>query len=128
MRSIILLTAVTGAIWYAGPQDRDAATELNSASTNEAQLIRWHVAGTGIEAPGCYLTMSHGDGAGPLVKTPACDGALFSQAERWWEDGHGNIVLASMSGERVAEFSSDETQGLVSVWPDHAILTLTPAR
>lgn len=90
--------------------------------------MRWHVAGSGIETPGCYLTMTQGDGAGPLAKTPGCDGALFSQAERWWEDGHGSIVLASASGERVAEFASDETEGLVSVWPDHAILTLTPAR
>ncbi len=128
MRSIMLLTAVAGAIWYAGPQEREAATELQSESQREAPLTRWRVAGTGMEAPGCYLTMAHGDGAGALVKTPDCNGALFSQAERWWEDGQGNIVLASASGERVAEFSSDEIEGLVSVWPDHAILTLTPAR
>ncbi len=128
MRSIILLTAVTGAIWYTGPQEREAATELQSQSHREAPATRWRAAGTGIEITGCYLTIAQSDGAGPLAKTPGCEGALFSQAERWWEDGYGNIVLASESGERVAEFATDESEGLVSVWPNHAILTLTPAR
>jgi hypothetical protein len=35
-------------------------------------------------------------------------------------------VLASPQEEKIVEFSTDETEGLVSVWPRHTIVTLTP--
>jgi hypothetical protein len=127
MRSIVMVTAIAGAIWYAAPQVHEAATLQAATQDQEGDPVRWRLSGTGLEPGACYLRMTERDGAGELVKSPECADTAFPQAARWWEDSGGNIVLASAEGERLAEFALDETEGLVSVWPSHTILTLTPA-
>lgn len=128
MRSIMMLAAVAGAIWYAAPEAGKIAKGAGTATAGKPAMTRWSVSGTGVRSAGCDLILGETEGAGELGKSPGCAATDLAEASRWWEAADGNIVLASASGERIAEFAADETDGLVSVWPGHTIVTLRPAR
>lgn len=124
----MMLTAIAGAIWYAAPQEQDPVRLAAVEQPAEAVAGRWKVKGAGFDAARCELAMAETQGAGVLGKSPGCENTGLAQAANWFENAGGNIVLSDAGGERVAEFAPDETEGLVSVWPSHTIVMLTPAR
>ena len=89
-----------------------------------ARLDRWFGIGD------CTITLENAprDTGRNISLSSGCTlGMPVAQASKWWEDAEGNIVLASAQGEKIAEFAADESDGMVSVWPRHTLVTLTPA-
>jgi hypothetical protein len=123
-----MLAVAAGAIWYAAPQGGEPVLIAAVEQAGETPPVRWQVSGAGLDLAGCELTMADAQGAGALGKSPGCAATGFARAASWFEDAGGNLVLSGEGGERVAEFAPDETDGMVSVWPSHTIVMLTPAR
>jgi hypothetical protein len=129
MRSMIVVAALAGGIWYSAP-DLETTEHVALSVETQAPADKWLVSGAGSTGANCYMTLESSAKEAPrnVLLSPGCTGASpVAQASNWWENGDGNLVLASAQGEKIAEFSADETEGLVSVWPRHTIVTLTPA-
>jgi hypothetical protein len=132
MRSMIVVAALAGGIWYSAPQIETAANSRQAAVPVENQQgapEKWRVSDAGSAGGGnCTITLEGGGASSNIGLSSGCTAATpVAQASKWWEDAEGNIVLASAQGEKIAEFTADESDGMVSVWPRHTLMTLTPA-
>jgi hypothetical protein len=130
---MIVVAALAGGIWYSAPQIDTAANGGQSvvpAQTLQSAAEKWRVSDGASATGDCTITLENAPaGAGQNIDlSSGCTATTpVAQASKWWEDAEGNIVLASAQGERIAEFTADESDGLVSVWPRHTLVTLTPA-
>jgi hypothetical protein len=130
MRSMIVVAALAGGIWYSAPEIEIVPVRQAALPAEPVQgtADKWRVSGAG--SGDCIITLEDGAGEAPstVSHSPGCAaGTPVAQAGKWWEDAEGNLVLASAQGERIAEFTADESDGLVSVWPRHTLVTLSPA-
>jgi hypothetical protein len=131
MRSMIVVAALAGGIWYSAPDaEQVGAAPVIPQETVEGTAGKWLVTSAGSAHGNCTITLQDGgrDAPSKVSQSSGCTpGMPVAQASNWWEDAEGNLVLASAQGEKIAEFTADESDGMVSVWPRHTLVTLTPA-
>src|SRR5690349_15400803 len=119
MRSMIVVAALAGGIWYSAPQIDAVPDEQTAvpAQTAQGASEKWRVSAAGSPSGDCTMTLESAP-AGTFknigLSSGCTAGTPVAQASMWWEDAEGNVVLASAKGERIAEFTADESDGMVS--------------
>jgi hypothetical protein len=127
-----VVAALAGGIWYSAPQIETDSGQQAAVPTETSQgaAEKWRVSVPGSGHGDCTMTLESAPAGTSrnIGLSSGCTSATpLAHASLWWEDAEGNVVLATAKGERIAEFTADESDGMVSVWPRHTLVTLTPA-
>lgn len=128
MRSIALISLVSIGIWTAGEISGSQPAGPAGPATVVPHAPGWELSGATPALQPCNFNVIGGGHASPGVIDIAPDCASrhgLDEARVWMTDDRGNIRIENQEGALLAEFVTGEFNGFISVYPQHALLTLT---